>query len=275
VSGGKPLIPPPEGPPWRAAVRGLSPQAARGSEQNPSRRGSEKGERRTLKAWEGKGRRPFVVAIDGPAASGKGTLARRLAERFGFAYLDTGALYRATALAVIDAAGDPADPAAAEAAARRIDPWLLPGPRQRGEAVASAASVVAAIPEVRRALLGAQRNFAAHPPVPARGAVLDGRDIGTVVCPQADVKLFITASTEARAARRVKELREQGAPAIYENVLQDLNERDARDSGRRAAPLMAAHDAHVIDTTTLDADVVFERVCALVARALEEKEWQQ
>jgi len=163
------------------------------------------------------GYRPFVIAIDGPAASGKGTLARRLAERFALARLDTGTLYRATALLVLDAAGDPA----------------------------------------------------------ARGAVLDGRDIGTIVCPQADVKLFITASTEARAARRAKELREQGAPAIYENVLQDLNERDARDSGRRAAPLKAAHDAHVIDTTTLDADVVFERVCALVARALKEKEWQQ
>jgi len=113
------------------------------------------------------------------------------------------------------------------------------------------------------------------PPAPARGAVLDGRDIGTVVCPGADVKLFITASTETRAARRVKELREQGAPAIYEDVLQDLNERDARDTERRAAPLTVAHDAHIIDTTTLDADVVFERVCALVARALEEKEWQQ
>jgi CMP/dCMP kinase len=220
-------------------------------------------------------KRAFVVAIDGPAASGKGTLARLLSERFALAHLDTGALYRATALLVLDAAGDPADPAVAEAAALRIDPGLLTEPRLRADAVASAASVVAAIPEVRRALLGVQRNFAAHPPAPARGAVLDGRDIGTVVCPQADVKLFITASTEARAARRVKELREQGAPAIYENVLQDLNERDARDSCRRAAPLMAAYDAHIIDTTTLDAHVVFERVCGLVARALEEKEWQQ
>ena len=176
---------------------------------------------------------------------------------------------------MLDENGDPADPVTAEAAARRVDPRLLADPRLRADAVASAASVVAAIPEVRRALLGLQRDFAAHPPASARGAVLDGRDIGTVVCPGADLKLFITASTETRAARRVKELREQGAPAIYENVLQDLNERDARDSGRRAAPLTAAHDAHIIDTTTLDADVVFERVCALVARALEEKEWQQ
>jgi CMP/dCMP kinase len=224
---------------------------------------------------EGEGQRPFVIAIDGPAASGKGTLARRLAERFGLAHLDTGALYRATALLVLDENGDPANPVAAETAARRVDPRLLADPRLRGDTVASAASMVAAIPEVRHALLGLQRDFAAHPPASARGAVLDGRDIGTVVCPGADLKLFITASTETRAARRVGELREQGAPAIYENVLQDLNERDARDSGRGEAPLTAAHDAYIIDTTTLDADVVFERVCALVARALEEKEWQQ
>ena len=222
-----------------------------------------------------RGGRVFVVAIDGPAASGKGTLARRLAGRFGLAHLDTGALYRATARLVLDENGDPGNPVTAATAARRVDRRMLADPRLRLDAVASAASVVAAVPEVRRTLLGMQRDFAAHPPVSARGAVLDGRDIGTVVCPGADLKLFITASTEARAARRVKELREQGAPAIYEHVLQDLNERDARDSGRRPAPLMAARDAHIIDTTTLDADVVFERACALVARALEEKEWQQ
>ena len=221
------------------------------------------------------GHRPFVVAIDGPAASGKGTLALRLAERFGLAHLDTGALYRATALLVLDGTGDPTDPMTAESAARHVDPRLLADPRLREGAVASAASVVAAIPEVRRALLGLQRDFAAHPPAPARGAVLDGRDIGTVVCPAADVKLFITANTEARAARRVKELREQGTPAIYENVLQDLKQRDARDSERRTAPLAVAADAEVIDTTTLDADVVFERACGVVARALEENEWQQ
>ncbi len=224
---------------------------------------------------EGEAQRPFVVAIDGPAASGKGTLARRLADRFGFAHLDTGALYRAAARLVLDEAGDPADTATAEAAARRVNARMLSDPRLRGDEVAGAASVVAAIPEVRRTLLALQREFAAHPPHPWRGAVLDGRDIGTVVCPAADVKLFVTASTEARACRRVKELREQGAAAIYEIVLQDLKQRDARDSVRRTAPLAVAPEAEVIDTTTLDADLVFERVSALVARTLKEKEWQQ
>jgi CMP/dCMP kinase len=211
--------------------------------------------------------RPFVVAIDGPAASGKGTLARRLAKRFGFAHLDTGTLYRATAFLVLSE-GDPADPAAAAAAAARLDPRLLADPRLRGEAVAAAASVVAANPAVRRALLAFQRHFAAYPPAPARGAVLDGRDIGSVVCPAADVKFFVTAAAEARVRRRVEELRGSGAPAIYEDVLQDLMERDARDAERRAAPLAAAPDAIIIDTTTLDAAAVLECVSGIVARAL-------
>jgi cytidylate kinase len=219
--------------------------------------------------------RPIVIAIDGPAASGKGTLARRLAERFGFAHLDTGALYRATAFLVLHEKGDPADPITAEAAARRVDAQLLGDPRLRDDEVAAAASIVAAIPEVRTALLALQQDFAARPPAKAHGAILDGRDIGTVVCPAADLKLFITASAEARAHRRVKELREQGAAAIYENVSQDLTERDARDSERGAAPLAAAPDAEVIDTTTLDAESVFAIVSNRVARMLEEKEWQQ
>jgi CMP/dCMP kinase len=215
--------------------------------------------------------RPFVVAIDGPAASGKSTLARRIAERFGFACLDTGALYRATAFIVLKKAGDPANPSAAVAAARRVTPPLLVDPRLQAEAVTSAAAVVAAIPAVRQALLAWQQDFAAHPPAPARGTVLVGRDIGTVVCPAAEVKLYITADPELRANRRVKELRGRGAAAIYENVLQDLKERDARDSERRAAPLSVAPDAEVIDTTTLDADAVVERAANLIARALEEK----
>jgi CMP/dCMP kinase len=217
--------------------------------------------------------RPFVVAVDGPAASGKSTLALRLAERFGLAYIDTGALYRATAFIVLTEAGDPADPATAARSPRRVAPSLLADPQLQAEAVTSAASVVAAIPAVRQALLAWQQDFAAHPPAPGRGAILVGRDIGTVVCPAADVKLYITADVKTRANRRVKELRGRGAAAIYENVLQDLKERDARDSERRAAPLSVASDAEVIDTTTLDADAVLERAADFIARALKEKEW--
>jgi cytidylate kinase len=219
--------------------------------------------------------RPFVVAIDGPAASGKGTLAHRLADRFGLPHLDTGALYRAVALRVLDQARDPDDPAAAEEAARHLDPQMIEDPRLRGEAVSAAASIVAAIPAVRRVLLDLQRNFAAHPPPPAKGAVLDGRDIGSIVWPAADVKLFITANVAERARRRVGELRQGGAAAIFEDVLQDLKERDARDTERRASPLITAPDAIVIDTTTLDPDAVFERASDLIVRALKEKEWQQ
>jgi len=211
---------------------------------------------------------PFIVAIDGPAASGKGTLARRLAEHFGLAHLDTGKLYRATAFLVLAAGADPADPAAAVAAARRVDPARLADPALLSEDVAQASSIVAAIPAVRAALLDRQREFAAHPPAPFRGSVLDGRDIGTAVCPEATVKLFVTASREARAERRARELRERGATVIYGDVLQDMKERDARDSGRRVAPLAAAPDAVTIDTTSLDADQAFELASEIIARAL-------
>jgi cytidylate kinase len=213
-------------------------------------------------------KRPFVVAIDGPAASGKGTLARRLAERFGLAHLDTGALYRAAAFLVLDGGGDPADPVAAEAAARRVEARQLSDPRLREEAVAQASSVVAANPAVRTVLLGFQRGFAAQPPAPARGTVLDGRDIGSVVCPSADVKLFVTAAAEVRARRRLDELRASGAPAKYEDVLHELQERDARDARRQAAPLAAARGAVIIDTTTLDADMVLARAADIIERAL-------
>ena len=209
-----------------------------------------------------------VVAIDGPAASGKGTLARRIAKHFSFAHLDTGKLYRAVALAVLDAGGDPYDAATAEKAAKNLDLSHLDDLRLRGDDVGNAASIVAAIPAVRAALLEAQRRFARHPPGSAKGAVLDGRDIGTVVCPDATVKLFITASVESRAERRAKELRESGAEAIYDSVLQGMKERDARDSGRRVAPLSAAPDAVTIDTTLLDPDQVFERASDLIARSL-------
>jgi CMP/dCMP kinase len=211
---------------------------------------------------------PVIVAIDGPAASGKGTLARRLAEHFGLAHLDTGKLYRATAFLVLAAGGDPANPAAATEAARRVDPARLADPALLTEEVAQASSIVAAIPAVRGALLDRQRDFAAHPPPPFRGAVLDGRDIGTAVCPDATVKLFVTASPEARAERRLRELRERGATVIYGDVLQDMKERDARDSERRVAPLAAAPDAVTIDTTGLDADQVFGLASEIIARAL-------
>jgi CMP/dCMP kinase len=212
--------------------------------------------------------RAFVVAIDGPAASGKGTLARRLAERFGLAHLETGALYRATAFLVLEGGAEPADPAAAIAAARRVDPRLLSDPRLRSEAVAAASSVVAAIPGVRAALLDFQRNFAAHPPPPARGAVLDGRDIGSVVCPTADVKLFVTATPEVRARRRLGELQASGSAAIYEDVLKELKDRDTRDAARRTAPLAAPPEAIVVDTTALGADAVLAYASEIVARAL-------
>ena len=209
---------------------------------------------------------PLIIAIDGPSASGKGTLARRLAERFGLAHLDTGKLYRATGLGVLEAGGDPVDPIAAEKAALSLDFSRLAEPRLNAEDVARAASVVAAIPAVRAVLLDAQRRFAQHPPPPGKGAVLDGRDIGTVVCPDANVKLFITASAESRAFRRVRELRERGLAAIYDHVLQDMRERDARDSERQVAPLAAAPDAITIDTTLLDADQAFEQASKLIAR---------
>ena len=189
------------------------------------------------------------------------------------AHLDTGKLYRATAHLVLAAGGNPADPQSATSAARRVDLASLTDPALLTEEVAQASSVVAAIPEVRAALLERQRDFAAHPPAPPkghrpRGAVLDGRDIGTAVCPGATVKLFVTASAEARAERRLRELRQRGATVIYGDVLQDMKERDARDSERRVAPLAAAPDAVTLDTTGLDADQVFELASEIIARAL-------
>jgi CMP/dCMP kinase len=199
----------------------------------------------------------MIVAIDGPAAAGKGTLARRLAAQFDFAFLDTGLLYRATALHLIETGRGAEDLAAAEAAARRVNAADLADPRLRGEAVAQLASAVAVIPAVRAALLQFQRDFAASPPAGKAGAVLDGRDIGTVVCPAAAAKVYVTASQEERARRRAKELRESGVEAIYGAVLQDMQDRDARDSQRRTAPLRPADDAFVLDTTDLDADAAF------------------
>lgn len=195
----------------------------------------------------------MIIAVDGPAASGKGTLARRLAKHFGLNHLDTGSLYRAAAFRALTAGADPADPDAAVAAARQVEASDLVDPRLREDKVAQAASVVAAIPGVRTVLLAFQRDFARRAP----GAVLDGRDIGTVVCPDADAKIFLTATVEARASRRFKELQAGGGPAIYERVLQDMMLRDARDRERRTAPLQRAADAFELDTTALDADAAF------------------
>jgi cytidylate kinase len=211
----------------------------------------------------------MIVAVDGPAASGKGTLARKLAEHLNFAYLDTGALYRAVGLAVLRAGADPGEPGAAREAARGLTPdrlaSLTADSELRTDRVAAAASAVAADPGVREALLGFQRRFAAHPPGGKRGAVLDGRDIGTVVCPEAEVKIFLTANPETRAARRLEELRQRGVEAIHSRVLQEMRERDERDSQRAIAPLAPAADAFLLDTTALDADAVFAAALARIA----------
>lgn len=198
----------------------------------------------------------MIIAIDGPAAAGKGTLARRLAAELGLDYLDTGLIYRAVGMKVARTGGDPTDPAGAEAAARALAPADLAAADLRSDQAAQAASKVAAIPGVRAALLDFQRRFAAHPPG-GKGAVLDGRDIGTVVCPEAPIKLFVTASVETRARRRFKELEERGLHTPWEVVLADMKDRDERDSSRAVAPLVPAADARVLDTSDLDADQAF------------------
>jgi cytidylate kinase len=199
-----------------------------------------------------------IIAIDGPAASGKGTLARRLAEHFGLAHLDTGLLYRAVAARLLRAGGDPSDAKAAAEAARGLALEDLADPGLRGDGLSGASSQVAAVPAVREALFELQRRFASTPPGGKSGAVLDGRDIGTVICPEADAKLFVTADLETRAKRRHKELQARGIDIIYARVLQDLKERDARDMGRRTAPLKRAEDAFPLDTSGLDEDQAFK-----------------
>ena len=207
----------------------------------------------------------MIIAVDGPSAAGKGTLARALAGRLGFAHLDSGLIYRAVAAEVEVAETDPGFAEAALRAAEALNAADLERPGLRGERVGHLASKVAVIPEVRAALLAFQRDFAARPPGGAAGAVLDGRDIGTVVCPGADLKLFVTASTEERARRRHKELRERGEESIYARVLQDLQTRDARDSERAVAPLRAAEDAIVLDTTELDSEAALAAAMDIVA----------
>jgi CMP/dCMP kinase len=202
---------------------------------------------------------PKIIAIDGPAAAGKGTLAKRLAEHFGMELLDTGLLYRAVGRKVLDAfveIGD--DPKIFSVIAEKIAQNLIPADLEvdglRTDQAAQAASKISTVPEVRAALLDFQRDFAMNPPNRGKGAILDGRDIGTVVCPDADIKLFIFASTEVRAKRRYKELQYRGVEAIYARVLEDMEKRDARDIERDASPLIPAKDSFQLDTNNLDAD---------------------
>lgn len=202
----------------------------------------------------------MIIAIDGPAASGKGTLAKRLAAHFGLPHLDTGLLYRAVALALLDAGHPLEDAAAAVAAATALDPGRFDETRLRGREMGEAASVVAALPPVRAALLDFQRAFAAG----GHGAVLDGRDIGTVVCPDAEVKLFVTASAEERARRRARELAARGEAADEAAILADIRRRDERDSTRATAPLVPAADALVLDTSALSVEAAFAAALQLV-----------
>lgn len=215
----------------------------------------------------------MIIAIDGPAAAGKGTLAQNLAKHFNYAFLDTGRLYRAVGYAVLQAGKDPADEKAAAAAAEAFDSksinQILKNPALRDEKTGTAASKVAAIPAVRAALLELQRDFARHPfhddGTPAKGSVLDGRDIGTVVCPDADIKLFVTASPEVRAERRFNELKEKGENPDYDKILADLKERDERDSKRSTAPLKPAEDACILDTSDLNAVAAFRAALDFIA----------
>ena len=204
----------------------------------------------------------MIIAIDGPAASGKGTLGKRLAAHYGLRHLDTGLLYRAVAKAVLDAGHSPGDQARAVAAARALDPSGFDEVALKSHAIGEAASRVSAIPEVRAALLNLQRSFAKAAP----GAVLDGRDIGTVICPDADVKIFVTATPAERARRRAVEFRSRGEPVDEAEVLADILRRDQRDSSRAVAPLRPAADAHLLDTTDLNADAAFAAAVVLIDR---------
>ncbi|MEM6781450.1 MAG: (d)CMP kinase [Pseudomonadota bacterium] len=213
-----------------------------------------------------------IIAIDGPAASGKGTIGRKIAEKLNYAFLDTGALYRAVAHIVLTADHKPDNEEAAILAAQTLRDTLQDGdldnPALRSDEVGSAASKVATIEGVREELLALQRDFAKSPPNGMEGAVLDGRDIGTIICPDADAKLFITASTEIRAERRYKELQSKGIDVKRGAVLTDMRERDERDSQRSIAPLIPAEDARIINTSDLSADEALNQALAHIADKL-------
>lgn len=202
----------------------------------------------------------MIIAIDGPAASGKGTLGKKLAAHYGLRHLDTGLLYRAVAKSLLDAGRQPDDVAAAVAAAKALDPTALEEATLKTPAMGEMASIVSAIAEVRSALVALQRDFAAKAP----GAVLDGRDIGTVICPDADIKIYVTASPEVRARRRAVEYRAQGRQIEDSVVLADIVKRDQRDQNRAAAPLKQAPDAHLLDTTHLDIDAAIRAAIDIV-----------
>jgi len=206
----------------------------------------------------------MIIAIDGPAASGKGTIAKLVAANYGLAYLDTGTLYRAVARDTLAMGASPADAEAAVSAAQALDPETLGDPALRAPGLGEAASQVASHEQVRAALLAYQRRFARQKP----GAVLDGRDIGTVICPDADVKLFVTATPEIRARRRFLELRANGAHIGEIEVLADIKRRDARDMSRLAAPLQKAEDAYLLDTTNLDIDAAFRAAISMIDAAM-------
>jgi cytidylate kinase len=214
--------------------------------------------------------RSVVVTVDGTAASGKGTLAKRLAAHFKFAHLDSGSLYRLVALRILRGGGMTSDETAAFSAARAVDPADAEKFDLRGGDIAQGASVVAAFPRVREALLDYQRRFAEIPPHAARGAVIDGRDIGTVVCPDADAKLFVDAEPSIRARRRWLELAGAGSDVSEAAVLGDIQSRDARDRNRSVAPLRPAVDAILLDTTELDIEAAFAAALALVKPRVEE-----
>lgn len=205
----------------------------------------------------------MIIAIDGPAASGKGTLGKKLAEHYGLHHLDTGLLYRAVAKAMMDARQPYNDVAKAIAAAKSIDPTRFDETALKSHAVGEIASIVSAIPEVRAVLVVFQREFAANPP----GVVMDGRDIGTVILPDARVKIFVTASPEVRAARRAKEFAAQGQEVDEAAVLADILRRDERDRTRTVAPMKPAADAHLLDTTNLDIEAAFRAALDLVERS--------
>jgi cytidylate kinase len=210
----------------------------------------------------------MIVAIDGPAAAGKGTIAARLAAQYRLPHLDTGLLYRAVAKEMIERGLDVDDAEAAGRIAASLDTGRLADPELRGHRAGELASRVAVHAPVRAALLRFQRDFA----LGSGGAVLDGRDIGTAVCPDADVKIFVTASAEVRARRRTEELRAKGRDVTYDRILAEIRQRDARDSGRAAAPLKPAADAHLLDTTDKDIEAAFRAAVDIVERAKPERE---